>query len=169
MIKNLLKPNWEPGLSIPQLPTKHLIDVGIKALVLDVDGTLLPRQELILHNSVKTWIKNAQSYFALHLLSNNPSKKRIESISKQLNINFTYRAAKPTKNALCKVQTKLQLSSKEIAIVGDRLFTDVLAGNRLGLYTVLVLPLGSDGEPCKKNRVQLFEQSIARFLGDNKS
>ena len=59
MIKNLLKPNWEPGLSIPQLPTKHLIDVGIKALVLDVDGTLLPRQELILHNSVKIWVKNS--------------------------------------------------------------------------------------------------------------
>ena len=50
MSQNLLKANWEPGLSIQDLPIQHLLDLGIKALVLDVDGTLLPRKELILHS-----------------------------------------------------------------------------------------------------------------------
>jgi predicted HAD superfamily phosphohydrolase YqeG len=28
-------------------------------------------------------------------------------------------------------------------MIGDQLFTDIVAGNRLGLYTILVNPLGS--------------------------
>ncbi len=169
MRQKLLKPNWEPGLSIPHLPIERLLSIGIKALVLDVDGTLITRHEIILHNSVINWVKDAQKDFSLHLLSNNPSKKRIESIAKQLNINFTYRAAKPTKGALRKVQHNLQLDPRQIAILGDRIFTDVLVGNRLGLYTVLIWPLGPSGEPCKRNTTQLLEHRIARLLGTSTS
>ena len=34
-------------------------------------------------------------------------------------------------------------------MIGDRLFTDVLCGNRMGLYTVLVRPVRDDGKPCR--------------------
>ena len=49
--------------------------------------------------------------------------------------------------------------------MGDRIFTDVLAGNRLDLYTVLVRPLRADGYPCNNNRVQRLEQKLAAWLG----
>ena len=127
MSQNWLKPDWEPGLSIPNLPIKHLLDMGIKALVLDVDETLIPRREILLHSSVMVWIKNAKQHFTLHLVSNNPSKQRIQNISQQLNINFTYKAAKPTRSALRKVLGKIHLEHKKIAIVRDRIFTDVLS------------------------------------------
>ena len=165
MRRNLLKPDWEAGLSISSLPIEHLQRLGIKGLILDDDGTLLPRHEDKLHKSVKIWIENAQRDFSLHLLSNNPSRKRISSVSKELDIQFTYKAAKPTKHALRKVLEKLQLEPKEIAIIGDRLFTDVLAGNRLDLYTVLVLPISTNGEPCRRSKTQLLEKIIAKCLG----
>ena len=164
MSQNLLTPDWEPGLSIQDLPIEHFHKEGIKALVLDVDGTLLPRGEIVLHDSVFDWVKQAQKHFKLHLLSNNPSKKRIEAISQQVNINFTYKAAKPTRTALRKILQKLQIAPCQIAIVGDRLFTDVLVGNRLGLYSVLVRPLGLNGEQSLKNRTQRLEQTIASLL-----
>jgi len=59
----------------------------------------------------------------------------------------------------------LQVQPDELAIVGDRLFTDVLAGNRLGLYTVLVKPVKADGTPCPHDRVQRLERQLARLLG----
>jgi len=49
-------------------------------------------------------------------------------------------------------------------MIGDRLFTDIIAGNRLGLYTILVKPLASNGITCKHNRTQRFEQRIASFF-----
>ena len=59
----------------------------------------------------------------------------------------------------------LDLKPEQIAMVGDRVFTDVLAGNRLGLYTVLVRPLSADGTPCRHDRVQVLERQLARWLG----
>ena len=51
------------------------------------------------------------------------------------------------------------------AMVGDRLFTDVLGGNRLGLFTVLVRPVASDGGPCNRDGFQRLERTVARWLG----
>ena len=52
-----------------------------------------------------------------------------------------------------------------IAMIGDRLFTDVLCGNRMGLYTVLVRPVRDDGKPCRHDRVQRLERALARWMG----
>jgi len=49
--------------------------------------------------------------------------------------------------------------------VGDRLLTDVLCGNRLGLYTVLVRPVREDGGPCSHDLVQRLESGLARVMG----
>jgi predicted HAD superfamily phosphohydrolase YqeG len=54
-----------------------------------------------------------------------------------------------------------------VALVGDRLFTDVLAGNRLGLYTVLVKPVNRAGQPCERDRLQNFELLLARWVGSD--
>ena len=169
MKNNWLEPNWEPGLSITKLPIEHLLEIGVKALILDVDGTLLPKNELIVDRSVMLWIEDAKKHFKLHLLSNNPSKKRIENISDQININFTYKAAKPSRRSLRQVLKSLQLKPPKIAIIGDKIFTDVLGGNRLGLYSVLVHPLGPNGEPCKGNKRQRIEKRIAGLFGANDS
>ena len=165
MIRNWLKPDWEPCLGIPNLPIEHLLDIGIKAIVLDVDGTLIPRNETNLHESVKLWIERAKVNLDLHLLSNNPSKKRIKYISNQLNLDFTYNAAKPSSKALRKALLEFNQDSKRIAIVGDRIFTDILVGNRLGLYTILVRPLDGDGKIKANSKFQKFEKSIAALFG----
>ena len=45
-------------------------------------------RKLILHKNVKDWIRIAKKSFTLHLVSNNPSKKRIKEVAKQLNNYF---------------------------------------------------------------------------------
>ena len=168
MKQNWLKPDWQPDIAITSLPIQHLLDKGIKGLVIDVDGTLLPRNEILIHSSVLHWLKEAQNNFNLHLLSNNPSRKRIKCISNRISIDFTYKAAKPSTKALQKVLIKLQKHPNQIAMIGDRLFTDVIAGNRLGLYTVLVKPISANGIPCTNNRTQRLEQKVAGLFGANK-
>ncbi len=118
-----------------------------------------------MHKSVKDWVSIAKNHFSIHLLSNNPSKRRIEAVAEQLAIGFSYGAAKPSRRALIKVIKEFQLPSNQIAIIGDRIFTDVLAGNRLGLYTTLVRPIGSTGIAQKSYNVQKLEQSMSKLLG----
>jgi predicted HAD superfamily phosphohydrolase YqeG len=44
-------------------------------------------------------------------------------------------------------------------------FTDVLAGNRLGLYTVLVKPVNPQGETCQHDHWQRLEVRLAQLAG----
>ena len=168
MKENWLKPNWETKTSIKDIKIqKLLIDHQIKAILLDVDGTLLPRKEKEIHKSVKDWVKKAQTHFYIHLLSNNPSKKRIEMISKELSLNFTYRASKPRLRKTLNIITGIKYNRENIAIIGDRILTDVLIGNRLGLFTILVKPINSNGNTCDNNYWQKAEKYISNILEVN--
>ena len=78
---------------------------------------------------------------------------------------FTTSAGKPRRAALRRVLDDLGLPPAQVALVGDRLFTDVLAGNRLGLFTVLVKPIDPDGRPCQRDHLQNLELRMARWVG----
>lgn len=164
MSQNWLKPDWDPGLCISQIPIKHFHNNGIRALFIDVDKTLLHGKNTEVHSSVIAWIKEAKKDLLLHLVSNNPSKIRIGTVANQLELTYTFRASKPRRYALKKVQENIKLRPNQIAIIGDRLFTDVLAGNRLGLFTVLVKPIGPDGNTCRNDRVQRLEKKVSRII-----
>lgn len=166
-LRQLLVPDWLPGRTLPQLPLQELLDrsIPIRALVLDVDRTLLPRRSTSLPPSAEQWLREAQRCLPIHLLSNNPSRRRIGTVAEQLGVPFTTSAGKPRRSALRRVLAELHLPPSQVALVGDRLFTDVLAGNRLGLFTVLVKPIGPEGLPCPRDHLQNLELRMARWVG----
>ena len=98
------------------------------------------------------------------MFSNNPSRKRIKNIADQLDIDFTYSGGKPSKKKLNKVLDKIPYSSNEIAIIGDRVFTDILVGNRLGMYTILVDSVDSYGKRIESNSFQTIERYLAKII-----
>jgi HAD superfamily phosphatase (TIGR01668 family) len=51
------------------------------------------------------------------------------------------RAIKPRKSPFRRAMKMLGMTPGETAVVGDQIFTDILGGNRLGLYTILVVPM----------------------------
>jgi HAD superfamily phosphatase (TIGR01668 family) len=168
MLAALLTPDWAPGTTVAHLPLDTLLDRPrgpIRALVLDVDRTLLPRRCVDLPASAEQWLRHAATLMPLHLLSNNPSRRRIGRVAQQLGVPFTTAAAKPRAGALRRVLADLGLPPDQVALVGDRVFTDILAGNRLGLFTVLVRPIAPDGEPCPHDQIQTLEVRMSRWLG----
>jgi uncharacterized protein len=51
-----------------------------------------------------------------------------------------------------------------VALIGDRVFTDVIVGNRLGLFTVLVKPIDPQGRPCQHDHLQKLELGLAHWM-----
>ena len=160
-----LKPKWEPKLILPEIPIDHLLEKDIKAIIIDVDKTLLSSNEKTPHPKIKSWIDRASNKFTLHIASNNPSKNRIELVAKILDLPYTYLAGKPRTGSIVKVIELIKQPNNKIAIIGDRIFTDILVGNRLGLYTILTKPLGNNGLENKNGLLQKIEKRIANFFG----
>jgi HAD superfamily phosphatase (TIGR01668 family) len=165
MLRELLRPNWLLDRTLAELPLQDLLDQGIGALVLDVDRTLLPRRQAELPDSALRWLEVAKQQLPIHLLSNNPSRQRIGRVAAQLQLPFTTSAGKPRRTALRKVLSQLAMPPQQVALIGDRLFTDVIAGNRLGLFTVLVKPIDPQGRPCQRDRLQKLELRLASWVG----
>lgn len=165
MSNKLFKANWNTDSSIINISHDEIKFRGIKVLLLDVDETLIPRKEVIVNKKVKEWVDIANKYFTLHLISNNPSKKRIACIANQLNLSFTHSAGKPSRKAIFKYIISINANMEEVAIIGDRIFTDVLAGNRMGIYTILIRPINANRHSICNNKTQILEKSLANVLG----
>jgi HAD superfamily phosphatase (TIGR01668 family) len=167
-LRRLLQPDWVVPGTLAELPLAALLERPsrpIRALVLDVDRTLLPRRQTVLPETMRLWLQVASQQLPIHLLSNNPSRHRIGAVAALFNLPFTNSAGKPRRRALRRVLSELELPASQVALIGDRLFTDVMVGNRLGLFTVLVKPIDPAGQPCKRDRLQKLELRIAQWMG----
>lgn len=139
----LLQPDLALGGSILRLTPELIAQHQLKGLILDVDETLVSFQQTQPIEAVCQWLQQIQTLIPVVLVSNNLSHSRISRIANALEVQSYYIAAgKPSRRKLREAADSMQLPHHEIAMVGDRLFTDVLGGNRLGLFTVLVEPMG---------------------------
>ena len=55
-------------------------------------------------------------------------------------------------------------TNKNIAIIGDRIFTDIIVGNRCKIHTILVARLNRDGLPIKINITLIIERILSLLL-----
>ena len=163
-MKYILKVNWDSNLQIYDISQYELQKKGIHSLLVDVDGTLVNRKSNMIPKAVKNWIKESKKLFSLYLISNNPSKKRIAQIAKELNLSYKYNASKPRKKVTLSVIEEIGREPKNIAIIGDRIFTDIIVGNRCNIKTILVKRLKRDGLPIKFNLTLIIEKLISHFI-----
>lgn len=161
----LLEPNvYLPGsvetLS-PQIFQKH----GIQGLIFDVDDTLVSSRTREISPDVSQWLQELKPFFKIVLVSNNLKHSRIRRIAGELDVPYYFGAQKPSRRSLKKALKLMALQPQQAAMVGDRLFTDVIAGNRLGMLSVLVEPMRSPSESRKSSCLRSFEIWISQRLG----
>ena len=127
--------------SVTEITPDILQKNNIKALILDVDNTLI-NMEQHLSESIKNWAKiMKENNIKLYILSNTNNKEKVEKVANALEIPYTNLAKKPFKKGFLKVQKALQEKPENIAAVGDQIFTDVVGGNRCKMFTILVEPI----------------------------
>ena len=113
----------------------------IKALILDVDNTLINYAQKM-EATVIEWTKNMiKNGIQLYILSNTNNKKKILNVSGKLGIKYIYFAKKPLKLGFLKIQREFNIPAENIGVVGDQIFTDIIGGNRSKMFTILVDPI----------------------------
>ncbi len=161
----LLQPDLVLGGPILQLTLERLQHYGLKGLVLDVDDTLVPFQAIDPSDALQAWVASLRPHLKLWLVSNNLSATRIGRIGEALDVPYSLGATKPSRRKLRQAVQAMGLPVEQVAMVGDRLFTDVLAGNRLGMFTILVEPMVDSGEALRRSPMRSFEVWLSQRLG----
>ena len=115
---------------------------GIKALLIDLDNTLVPWKSNVIYPKVAEWVQKAHHLgLKMCIVSNAGSRKRIQRLAKEFGIDYAKGPWKPRSGGFRSAMKLLGVGPKQSVVIGDQIFTDILGGNRLGLYTILVRPM----------------------------
>jgi len=137
---NLLTPDLYVE-SVLELNLEKLKERNIKGLIIDIDNTLVSWEIKYASEKTKEWLLNLEKEgFKVCLVSNN-TEDRVVTFNEKLKLPAIHRASKPRTGAFRKAMKTLGTNVENTAVIGDQIFTDVLGGNRMKLFTVLVVPL----------------------------
>ena len=133
-----------PRLYVPSLlalDLDSLRDLGICGLLLDLDNTIICRDAGCFSAEIVSWIEKAKEKdFKICIISNN-RPQRVLGLAQKLDLPAVCRGVKPFSAPFRRALAALGTAPVKTAVVGDQIFTDILGGNRLGIYTILVAPL----------------------------
>lgn len=133
----------------PDLYVQSVLDVdlgdlkarGYNTLLFDLDNTLVGWRAPRLSDEVLGWLRLAsQLDFKMCIISNS-LVRRVTRFSKSLGIPAIPKAVKPMKGPFLRAIALLGADPARTVVIGDQLFTDVLGGKRLGMLSILVLPV----------------------------
>lgn len=119
----------------------YLKEKGIKYLIFDLDNTLGLIDEEICNEKTKDFINKLSIDFKIIIASNN-NFKRVNTFAKDLNTSIISFALKPSGKVYRHMKKQYTKNMNEVCIIGDQITTDIITGNRFGIYTILVDPLG---------------------------
>lgn len=129
--------------SVYLISTQVLKENNIHGIIIDIDNTLVAWEVAHADNRTIEFIEQLLNQgFRICILSNN-TKKRVEKFNKKLNLPAIYKAGKPKKSSYRKAMKLLETEARNTAVIGDQVFTDILGGNRLGLFTILITPIST--------------------------
>ncbi len=127
--------------SVTDITPQWLLERGLKAVLLDLDNTLVPYKTYgEAPEGLVQWLQTLKEAGVQVMLVSNGSRGRVRYWREKLGVPGFGPAGKPW-FGFRKALRRLTLTPREVAVVGDQLFTDVLGGNLIGAYTVLVPPL----------------------------
>lgn len=159
---NSFKPTWMVK-SIYQISPEELKKENIKAVLTDLDNTLIAWNNPEATEETIEWIElMKENNIRVIILSNN-NRKRVGKVASILELDFIPNALKPFQRGFNKALSEFDLSKDEVLMVGDQVITDIKGANHAGIKSVLVQPiLDSDAWNTRLNR--FVELKIMTYL-----
>ncbi|KAK3249831.1 hypothetical protein CYMTET_40760 [Cymbomonas tetramitiformis] len=160
---------------INQVDWKALREAGFKGCVFDKDNTLTLPYAAAVHAPVLRSLEECKAAFPerVVMLSNSagleqfdPDGSKAEALEKQLNIPVLRHKSKKPGGGPEALEAFFECEARQLIMIGDRYFTDVVYGNRNGMLTIRPAPFTTEGESTVIKTVRMFEDhKIRRWTG----
>ena len=155
-MKNPLMPDYM-FRTFDEITPAFLTELGIKAILADIDNTLAPYEQPEPDECIKNWIASlAEAGISIAFVSNN-DWDRVELFNRTLGVPAYAKSGKPFKKNLVKAMADLGGSLDTTVMLGDQLLTDALAGHNLGVKCLIVPPIRD-----KKNAFFRFKRWLEK-------
>ena len=126
---------------VTDISPSQMASDGIKAVILDIDDTLVAHGETRLSSEILAWLKDIDNHdIKIAFLSNNKIERH-KGLVPGIKTLYVSSAAKPRRHGYRQIIDKLNIKPSEALMIGDQLFTDIWGACRSGCRSVLVVPL----------------------------
>lgn len=126
--------------SVLMIDENFLYEHNVSAMVLDMDNTLSMHGNPAAEDGIMEWLDKMRSLGVKMRVVSNNNTKRVEPLAGILGLPFTANGAKPLTFGVNRAVKAMGAKKSETLVIGDQIFTDVMAGNLAGIRTVLVEP-----------------------------
>ncbi len=127
--------------SVDRIRAEELVEAGIRCVLLDRDNTLVPRDTKEAPPEVRAWLDDLRGHgIVTCMISNNFHTNEVCESAQTLGCAVVHHAMKPAPVAVHLALTYMGVPAEQSVLVGDQLFTDMIAGNLAGVRTILVRP-----------------------------
>lgn len=155
----LLTPTYRVR-TITDLSVEGLVAQGVRCVLVDRDNTCVPRDTGVAPRAVLDWLGRARAAgMATCMVSNNFHSAQVEASARELGCGCVHHAMKPAPFAVRRALSLMGVTAQQAVLVGDQVFTDVVAGNLAGVRTVLVDPQ-STSDLWYTHILRLFERLV---------
>ena len=120
------------------MPWSDLAAEGIKTALLDFDNTLGPDHATEPEEYSFFCVKLIEEQGIRCCLVSNAKSERSAKIAEKLGIPVVTYANKPGTSGIFRAIELMKTNQAETLMVGDQVFTDVMAGNLAGCHTIMV-------------------------------
>ncbi len=115
---------------------------GIQGIILDLDNTIISEDDRYLSPYAEAWINQAKDLgIKFFILSNGKRRYRVEYWSQCLGVSAINPAKKPFPAAFRKALRSMNLTSKQVVVIGDSRHTDALGAWWVGCPYIQVASL----------------------------
>lgn len=150
--------NYMPDFAVEavyDLTVESLQKQGIKAVLVDLDNTLIAWNNPDGTPEMKKWLHDFRDAGIRIIVVSNNSKKRVQRAVEKFGIDYVYWALKPFTFGIDCAMKEFHYDKNEVVMVGDQLMTDIRAAHRAGIRSILVKPLVQhDSIKTKINRAR---------------
>ena len=137
----LLRPR-EVTASIFEVDYARLYSEGKRGILFDLDNTLGGRRPKRLEPEVLALLTELTGMgFCIGILTNRRRVNGdpvIEKLAQKYPLRHT--AKKPSKRGFLALLVEIGTSRERAVMIGDRLLTDIIGANRLGIYSIRIRP-----------------------------
>lgn len=128
------------------VPESIFLDSGTRLVFCDIDNTLIKYSDSKVTDFAAAFLDKLRKIgIKIILITNNNDENRASMFGEK----FILKAKKPlvSKKRAKEIYPDITISRENTFFIGDQIFTDVMAGKKLGAKTILVDPLGETKIP----------------------